>query len=70
MKGYKVSMKALDGRRVDCFSGYMKTREDAEKYAEWIGETAKIKEYEKKSILSYAVYDDTNIFHLRYVKRA
>ena len=67
MKGYKVSMKALGGQRVDCFSGYMKTREDAEKYAKWIGDTARIHEYERKRITSYAVYTDSNIFHLQYI---
>ena len=67
MKGYKVSMEALDGRRVDCFSGYLKTREDAEKYAKWIGETARITEYERKRIATYAVYTDSNDFHLQYI---
>lgn len=68
MKGYKVSTKTLDGRRVDCFSGYMKTKEDAEKYAKWIGETARITEHERKRIATYAIYSDSDtICHLQYI---
>ncbi len=67
MKGYKVSIKALGGQRVDCFTGYLKTLEDAEKYAKWVGRTAKIKEYTRKKISTYAIYDETNSFHLRYI---
>lgn len=65
MKGYKVSIKALGGQRIDCFTGYLKTREDAEKYAKWAGRTAKIKEYTRKKISTYAIYDETNGF--RYI---
>jgi len=67
MKGYKVSIKALDGRRLDCFTGYLKTKEDAEKYAKWIGGTAKIKECVKKKISTYAIYCETNDYHLKYI---
>lgn len=65
MKGYKVSIKALGGQRIDCFTGYLKTREEAEKYAKWVGRTAKIKEYTRKKISTYAIYDETNGF--RYI---
>lgn len=65
MKGYKVSIKALGGQRIDCFTGYLKTREDAEKYAKWVGRTAKIKEYTRKKISTYAIYDEINGF--RYI---
>ena len=67
MKGYKVTMETMNGKRVDCFTGYLKTKKDAEKYAEWIGETAKIKEYTRKKISTYAIYDETNDFRLRYI---
>lgn len=67
MKGYKVTMETMNGRRVDCFTGYLKTKEDAIKYAEWIGKTAKVKEYARKKISTYAIYDETNNFHLRYI---
>lgn len=68
MKGYKVSMETLDGRRrVDCFTGFLKTKEDAEKYAEWIGESAEIKEYTRKKISTYAIYDETSDYRLRYI---
>lgn len=67
MKGYKVSIKALGGQRIDCFTGYLKTREDAEKYAKWVGRTAKIKECTRKKINTYAVYSETNSFRLKYI---
>lgn len=67
MKGYKVTMETMNGKRVDCFTGYLKTEEDAKKYAEWIGETAKIKEYTKKKISTYAIYDETSDFRLKYI---
>lgn len=67
MKGYKVSIKALNGKRLDCFSGYLKTKEDAEKYAKWIGKTARIKEYTRKKISTYAVYSETSSFRLEYL---
>ena len=67
MTGYKVSTKTTNGRTVDCFTGYLKTREDAEKYAKWIGDSAKIVECEKKKISTYAIYDENNKFsHLKY----
>lgn len=66
MKGYKVTCKNLKGKRIDCFTGFLKTREDAEKYAEWIGQTAQIREYEKERIATYATYDESNFARLKY----
>lgn len=67
MVGYKVTMETLKGQRVDCFSGYIKTKEDAEKYAKWIGGTARIKAYDKDVIKTYAIYNENSCSGLKYL---
>lgn len=67
MKGYKITIKMASGRRESAFTGYMKTREDAEKYAEWVGSEAQIKEVNRPRIVTYAVFDNDSVCGLRYI---
>lgn len=67
MVGFKVTIENLKGQRISCFSGYIKTLEDAKKYAEWVGSTARIKAYERNVIKTYAVFDESSCSGLRYL---
>ena len=46
MTGYKVT--ANFGRRLDCCSGYFRSREDAEAFCKWLGKDYEPRIFEKK----------------------
>lgn len=58
MTGYKVTVN-FNGKRISAFTGgFFKTKEDAEKYLEWIGdESAKVVEVKREKIVSYYKFD-------------
>lgn len=67
MKGFKITIKMASGRRESAFTGYMKTKEDAEKYAEWVGSEAQIREVDRPKIATYAVFNSNSLCGLKYV---
>lgn len=67
MKGFKVTIKMASGRRESAFTGYIKTRKDAEKYAKWVGNEAQIYEVNRQRIATYAIFDDKSGCGLKYI---
>lgn len=71
MTGYRITIALWNNRRVNAFTGgYFKTKEDAEKYCDWLGCGCepKIITVEKEKIVSWYEFDENSMAGLRIAK--
>lgn len=65
IKGYRVKVTMSNGTKIFAFPGFIKTKEDAKKYAAWAGSDAEIFERERKKITTFWRFDETSLCGLR-----